>query len=171
MKRLLFLSLLLVASTLEMFAQKVCLKSGKPVPVRLIQSVSSRYNTRTVRAIVDLDIRDDSGEKILIRKGTPVEVGVSAMRARGVGKAGYIDLTCLSTTTVDGQYVALSGGIYSYGQDREGAVLGCGLGLGLTFLFPVGLLLLCIRGENVNIPNNTVIADVYTNGSYMVNAE
>ena len=127
--------------------------------------------SKTVTAIVERDVRDTNGETVLIRRGTPVEMSIVAKKAKGVGKGGMIDLTCISTTAVDGQSVVLLGGLNVQGDDNKGAALGCGLGLGLTFLFPFGFFFLCLKGENVEVPANTLIQNVVVNDNYIIKAE
>ena len=173
MKRLFFaaLSALLLLAP-NAYAQKIKLNSGTAVSVRIVDDLSSKQkHNQAARAIVDRDVTDITGEKVIIRRGTPVQVGTAVRRAKGVGKPGSIKIDCISTLTVDGQTVPLMGGLSVQGDDRMGVALGCGLGLGLTILCPVGLFLLCIKGENVEIPANTVIYNVVVNNNCMVAAE
>ena len=173
MKRLLLLAAAaLTLAAHDAMAQKIKLNSGKPVSLRITNDISSKLKiNQEAMVIVDRDVTDASGEKVLIRRGTPVQVATTVRRARGVGKPGAIKIDCISTTAVDGQAVYLMGGLNEQGDDRKGVALGCGLGLGLTVLFPVGFFLLCIPGENVDIPANTIIQNVVVNDNYMIAAE
>ncbi len=171
MKKIIFLVMIATLVSMEAIAQQSKLNSGQTVIVRTTTAVASKAKSTSITAIVDRDVRDASGEKVLIRRGTPVEMSIVAKKARGVGKGGMIDLTCISTTAVDGQNVALLGGLNVQGDDNKGAALGCGLGLGLTFLFPEGLFFLCLKGENVEVPANTLIQNVVVNDNYMIRAE
>lgn len=176
MKRLILTAaiVLLSAAGVETFAQKVKLNSGKPVSVRITNDIYSKAGNKIrqeAMAIVDRDVTDISGEKVLIRRGTPVQLSTKVVKAKGVGKAGAIKIDCISTTAVDGQPVSLLGGLNLQGDDRKGVALGCGLGLGLTILCPVGFFFLCIQGENVEVPANTMIQNVVVNDNYMVAAE
>ena len=166
--------ILLSAASIETFAQKVKLNSGKTVNVRITNDIRSKTDKRTKQdaiAIVDRDVTDISGEKVFIRRGTPVQLSTTVVKAKGIGKAGSIKIDCISTTSVDGQVISLLGGMNVQGDDRKGAALGCGLGLGLTILCPVGLFFLCIQGENVEVPANTMIQNVGVNDNYMIAAE
>ena len=49
------------------------LPNGKSIPIRLATEVYSNVKSPIdVKAIVDADIKDDSGTEVLIRRGTPV---------------------------------------------------------------------------------------------------
>lgn len=152
-------------------AQQIKINNGQSISIRTTKSVSSKTKNPNVSAIVERDVKDISGEKVLIRRGTPIELTVNTQKAKGVGKAGSIDISFIATTAVDGQRISLLGGINSEGDNREGAALGCGLGLGLTVLFPVGFFFLCIKGENVEIPANTIIQNVIINDNYLIRTE
>lgn len=166
-----FCFLALIGITSTTVAQPVKINNGQSISIRTTKSVSSKSKNPDVTAIVDRDVKDITGEKVLIRRGTPVELALDAQKAKGVGKPGSIDISLLSTTAVDGQRIALLGGINCEGDDCEGAALGCGLGLGLTVLFPFGFFFLCMKGENVKIPANTIIPNVVINDNYLIRVE
>ncbi len=169
MKKIICILTIICTFTAE--AQPIKINNGQSISIRTTKSVSSRTKNPDVTAIVERDVKDISGEKILIRRGTPIELTVKTQKAKGVGKAGSIDISFLSTTAVDGQKISLLGGINSEGKNREGAALGCGLGLGLTILCPVGFFFLCIKGENVEIPAHTIIQNVTINDNYLIRIE
>ena len=128
---------------------------GLTVPCKVTNYVSSKSEI-TPMVVVANDVTDRSGT-IVIFAGTPVQINYNLSRAKGMGKAGFIDITPISTTDVNGKVVFLSGNFHAEGIDKKGTALGCGLGLGLTVLFPFGFFFFCIQGENVEIPNNTII--------------
>ena len=163
--------ILAIICTFTANAQSSKINNGQSISIRTTKSISSKTKNPDVTAIVERDIKDISGEKVLIRRGTPIELTVNTQKAKGVGKAGSIDISFLSTTAVDGQRISLLGGINKIGDDNKGTALGCGLGLGLTFLFPEGLFLLCIKGQNVEIPENTIIQNVVINDTYLIRVE
>ena len=175
MKKLFIIAAILFSSiTTAAYAQKTKLVNGKAISIRITNEVSSKIKqngSQDIYAIVDRDVVDNTGETVLIRRGTPVQLASSIVKAKGVGKPGSIKIDCISTTSVDGQYISLQGGLNIQGEDRKGAALGCGLGLGLTVLFPVGFAFLAIQGENVTIPTNTLIQNVVVNDTYMIQAE
>lgn len=152
-------------------AQSVRINNGQSISIRTTTSISSKQKNPNVTAIVERDVRDITGEKVLIRRGTPVQLAVTTQKAKGVGKEGFINISLLSTTAVDGQIISLLGGMNCEGNNRKGEALGCGLGLGLTVLCPVGLFFLCIKGEDVEIPANTIIQNVVINDNYFIRAE
>ena len=118
----------------------VPLRRGTSVIVRLSTSANSNRNT-PIRAEVVSDLTI-AGEPVITR-GTPVILTVNKRKAKGLGKPGYLQIGCISTTAVDGQIISLSGGIEQDGENRQGAAIGLGVGLGLTFL-PFGRILLFV---------------------------
>ncbi len=171
MKKFLLLLTVLFVGLSATATQKHELRNGQFVAVRITSDVKSESKTaQTVTAIVERDVLDSKQEKVLIRRGTPITLTTQIQRAKGMGKAGYIKIDCISTTAVDGQTIYLLGGLNVEGDDKKGAALGCGLGLGLTF-FPVGFFCFCIQGENVSMPANTMINNVVVNDRYFVHAE
>ncbi|WP_297410276.1 hypothetical protein [uncultured Alistipes sp.] len=170
MKKL-FLIAVCATMVMGLNAQTLTLPNGKSVPIRLtseIQSNSKAKNATTPAAIVDANIQDDNGQHILIRRGTPVEISATIQKAKGVGKGAYIKLDFLSTRSVDGQLIRLQGNLIKEGQNRKGTALGVGLGVGLTVCWPC-LFCLCIKGEKLTIPENTLVNNVVTNDVYQVN--
>ena len=70
---------------------KVVLPNGKSIPVRLTTDIYS--NSKVLQepaAVVDADIKDDSGTHVLIRRGTPVVLDAQIRKARGVGKPAFL---------------------------------------------------------------------------------
>lgn len=154
-------------------AQRVTLPNGKSIPIRLtseIQSNTKDRNPAAPTAIVDADIKDDRGEHLLIRRGTPVEIAATIQKAKGVGKGAYIKLDFLSTCAVDGQTIRLQGNLIKEGDNNKGTALGVGLGVGLT-ICPPALFCLCIKGEKLTIPENTRINNVVSNDTYQIKVD
>ena len=144
------------------------LERGKGLSVRITSNIDSKHlKGRTPSAIVDNDVKASDGT-VLIKRGTPVELQLNGKKARGCGKAGYLDISCISTTSTDGQTIALNGNVNAEGDSKKGVALGLGLGLGLTFLFPIGFALLAIKGKNATIPANTVINNVFVANDYSI---
>lgn len=138
-------------------------KRGTSVIVRLSTSANSNRNT-PVRAEVASDLTI-AGE-VVITRGTPVILSVNKTKAKGLGKPGYLQIGCISTTAVDGQIISLSGGIEQDGENRQGAAIGLGVGLGLTFLPLGGFFFLCMKGEKADIPAGTTIFGVTVIDNY-----
>ena len=153
---------------LSVFAA-IPLERGKGLSVRITSNIDSKnLQDNTVSAMVANDIKASDGT-ILIKTGTPVRLQVNGTRAKGVGKAGHIEVTCSSTTATDGQEILLDGGISAHGKERRGLALGLGLSFGLTFIMPgIGLALLAIKGKNATIPANTIITNAYVASDYMI---
>lgn len=139
------------------------LKRGTHIIVRLTTSANSNRNT-PIMAEVASDVII-AGETVVVQ-GTPVILSVNKRKAKGVGKAGYLQIGCISTTAVDGQSILLSGGIEQDGENRQGVAIGLGVGLGLTFLPLGGFFFLCIKGEKVDIPAGTTIFGVTIMDNY-----
>lgn len=150
------------------WAQRPNLTNGQHVSVRILNAIDSKAKIQpTVSAIVDANIVDTEGN-MLIKRGTPVQMTLETEPARGVGKAGYIIVTCLSTTAVDGQTIYLAGGMSAFGNEREELAIGLGVGVGIV-AFPFGLFCLCIKGEQAHIPSNTIISNVVIDDNYTIN--
>lgn len=161
----LFAALLIVCATT---AQDYNIKSGDPISIRLISAIDSDSNIQTTpTAIVDANVTDNEGN-ILIRRGTNVSLSTDITKRKGLGKAGSINVNCLTTTAVDGQTIYLMGGISAYGEDREELAIGLGIGAGIL-VFPFGLFCLCIKGEDAHIPSNTIITNVVMDDNYTIN--
>ncbi|WP_297604069.1 hypothetical protein [uncultured Alistipes sp.] len=133
-----------------------------------LRTLQQNLTATAPTAIVDANIKDDNGQHILIRRGTPVEISATIQKAKGVGKGAYIKLDFLSTRSVDGQLIRLQGNLIKEGQNRKGTALGVGLGVGLSVCWPC-LFCLCIKGEKLTIPENTLVNNVVTNDVYQVN--
>lgn len=150
------------------FAQN--LRNGQTIIVRLTNEINSNSRIKSEPlAIIEKDIIDQSTNKILIRRGTPVEMSSIIKRAKGVGKPAEVKLQCISTTAVDGKYIALQGSYASKGDDRKGLSLGLGIGLGL-FLWPA-IFCLCIKGEKIELPADMLIHNIVVNDNYTIVTE
>ena len=142
------------------------LPNGKPVCVRVTETVDDNNRQSSVHAIVDRDVKDPATDNILIRRGTPVQISSDTRKAKGVGKPGHIRLQCLSTQAVDGQTIALQGSFSIEGESRKGLALGLGIGLGL-WVWPA-LFCLCIKGEAARLPADVLIPNVVVGDDYEI---
>lgn len=169
MRRILTIILaLLIAGSAS--AQNINLNSGEQLRIRLLSSISSEKSLQTTpTAIIDNNVTDSEGN-ILISRGTNVELSIDTQHRKGLGKAGFIKLDCISTTAVDGQTIYLLGGIAASGRDREDLAIGLGIGAGVV-AFPFGFFCLCIKGEDAYIPSNTIISNVVVDDNYSINVE
>ena len=145
------------------------LSNGKIIAIRLTSDIYSKHNGKDiVTAIVESDVRDDSNNYVVIRRGTPVAIEATVKKARSVGKAGEIKLNCLNTTAVDGQTIRLMGGYNTEGRDKRGIALGVSLGVGIgTLCLPV-LCVMCMKGEDVTIPANTRLHNIVIDDTYRI---
>lgn len=144
------------------------LERGKGLSVRITSAINSKnLKNNTTMAIVDGDVKSQDGT-VLIKRGTPVTLQLNGKKAKGCGKAGYVEVSCLSTTATDGQTIMLNGNVNAEGDSKKGVALGLGIGLGLTFLFPIGFALLAIKGKNATIPANTLIPNVFVANDYTI---
>mgnify|MGYP001079766450 CR=1 FL=1 len=153
----LFISIFLFQSLL--YSQDIKSASGKFCSVKIMGQINSKDKKNNVTGVVMGDIFNSDNE-IVIKSGSPVILTVNNKRARGMGKPGIIDITTVSTIDINGEPIPLMGNLNLKGDNKRGAALGLGLGLGLTVLFPVGFLFLCVKGENIDLPSNTIIVAV-----------
>lgn len=150
-------------------AQTVKVTNGQPVNIRITTGVSSKSERiSNISAIIENNVYDSSHERVVVKRGTPVNLSSQIVKAKGLGKPGSIRIDCLSTTAVDGQTINLIGGINVEGDDNKGVAIGCGVGLGVTILCPIGFLFFLIKGENVEVPANTIIQNVVINDTYKI---
>ncbi|MBO4611729.1 MAG: hypothetical protein J5671_01000 [Bacteroidaceae bacterium] len=162
MKRICCLFMAMAVLNLTIFASSP-LTRGTVVYIRTMSEISSKTN-ETIDAIVDADVKGSDG-KVLIKKGTRVNANVVTKKAKGVGKPGSISLKNLSTTSVDGQTIHLSGTVSEEGENKHTKVLAVGLSVGLLLFAPC-LAYLAKKGGNAVIPSGTVynqfsVADEY----------
>lgn len=156
---LLMLNLSVFAST-----PAIPLERGTALSVRITSPISSKQKGNPV-AIVDNDVKSKNG-KVLIKRGTPVQLQIDRKKAKGCGKGGYVSARCVSTTSVDGQTISLEGTTSAEGDDKKGLAIGLGVGLGLTFLPFVGFAFLAIKGQQATIEANTLIPNVIVMNDY-----
>ena len=143
------------------------LDRGTTLSVRVLSQVTSK-SQGTATAMVENDVKNKEGV-VLIKRGTPVQLQIEKKGAKGCGKAGYVQVKCISTSSVDGQTITLEGSTDAQGDDKKGLAIGLGVGLGLTFLPFVGFAFLAIKGEQAVIPANTLIPYVVVMNDYTIN--
>lgn len=159
MKNVTFSFLLLISATI-MFSQTSTLKSGAPVAVKLVNDITSNGSEAPV-IVVDYDIADKEGN-VLITAGTTVEYRLDRQKARGWGKPGSLTLTVLSTQSVDGQAIPLSGYYNAEGMDRKDVATWVGIG-GFFGLPVVGVLFgFAVKGTDAKITGNFIMPSVKT---------
>lgn len=142
------------------------LERGTSLSVRITSQITSKKSS-TASAIVENDVKGKNG-KIVIKRGTPVQLQLNKKSARGCGKAGYVSVKCISTQATDRQNITLEGNISDEGENRKGLAIGLGVGLGLTVLPFVGLAFLAIKGQNAVIESNTIIPNVFVMNDYTI---
>ena len=166
MRKLLTSLLALATLNLSVFAATP-LTRGTMLTVRTAQDIRLK-TASSATAYVDIDVKGADG-KVLVKRGTPVVLDIKGEKARGMGCGGSMSVTCLSTTAVDGQTIALMGGQSAEGGSKRGLALGLGVGLGLTFLPFVGFAFFAIKGENAVLPQGTIIPNVMVQNDYTIN--
>lgn len=164
-KKYVIVALSALMTNLTVFASTP-LERGTTLSVRIISQVTSK-NEGSPSAIVENDVKSKDG-RVLIKRGTPVQLQIDRQKARGVGKPGSVTVKCVSTNAVDGQSILLEGSVSGEGNDKKGLSIGLGVGLGLTFLPGVGFAFLAIKGEQAVIEKNTIIPTVFVMNDYSV---
>ena len=164
-KKYVIVALSALMTNLTVFASTP-LERGTTLSVRITSQVTSK-NEGSPSAIVENEVKSKDG-RVLIKRGTPVQLQINRQKARGVGKPGSVTVKCVSTNAVDGQSILLEGSVSGEGNDKKGLSIGLGVGLGLTFLPGVGFAFLAIKGEQAVIENNTIIPTVFVMNDYSV---
>lgn len=105
------------------------------------------------------DVKDDSG-KILINQGTMVNMNVVRQPAKGWGKPGYMNVTPLTTTAVDGQVINLTGNFSQTGEDRT-TIAWVVAGGGCLVVLGIGILAgFIVKGGEVEVPAQYMMMNV-----------
>lgn len=97
MKKLLPLVILLFMGKMAYAQNNYCLEQGRKISVIITQEINSQKDFGTHLAEIVGDVYDESGEVVLIKKGTPVYVQVRCRRANVTGNVGEITITPIST--------------------------------------------------------------------------
>lgn len=132
------------------------LPEGTAIPVKFSKKITSDY-FEDVQARVASDVLDSEGNKLLAAE-TPVEVSLSRVASKSVGKGGRISIIAKSTRAIDGKVIDLSGVYHVNGKDRSGIawiLTGCGC----FVIPPFNFLFLLMKGEAAEIPETTVIRE------------
>ena len=123
----------------------VVLQAGTTIPLETVSVI--RSNTITVGQMIDFKVKYDIKveDKIVIPAGSIAKGQVMrAQKAKGLGKAGFIEVQIKNVQSVDGQDIFLTGGnIYQEGEDKE--TLSIVLGILVCILF------LTMKGKDAEI--------------------
>lgn len=126
--------------------QVVVLKAGTVIPLETINVIKSDNATvgRTIDLRVTRDVEVDG--QTVIPAGSIAKGQVTrSQKAKGLGKAGFLEIQIKSVTAVDGQEVYLAGGnVSEEGDDKATLAIVLGLFVCILFLF--------MKGKNAEIP-------------------
>lgn len=126
--------------------QVVALKAGTVIPLETINVIKSDNATvgRTIDLRVTRDVEVDG--QTVIPAGSIAKGQVTrSQKAKGLGKAGFLEIQIKSVTAVDGQEVYLAGGnVSEEGDDKATLAIVLGIFVCILFLF--------IKGKNAEIP-------------------
>lgn len=122
------------------------LNAGTSVGLETVSMINSSLVTmgQTIDFRVSRDIKIDG--KTVIAAGSIAKGQVMrSQHAKGLGKAGFIEVQIKTVTAVDGQEIFLTGGqLYQEGEDRQ--TLAIVLGIFVCILF------LTLKGKDAIIP-------------------
>lgn len=126
--------------------QVVVLKAGTVIPLETINVIKSDNATvgRTIDLRVTRDVEVDG--QTVIPAGSIAKGQITrSQKAKGLGKAGFLEIQIKSVTAVDGQEVYLAGGnVSEEGDDKATLAIVLGLFVCILFLF--------MKGKNAEIP-------------------
>lgn len=148
MRKISFLPLLFLSLSAGIHAQSLP-RQGASVPVVFVQEVNSRKPSEPIIEIAEDLV--DAHNKVVVKRGTPVQCTCNMVAARRVGRPGSIEIKFLSTLSIHGTNIPLTGTMKLEGENLKPKVLGFGLGVGL--LAPPMLLYLLKKGGDVSIPS------------------
>lgn len=114
------------------------------VILRIDEEFKSKKKTDTgvIRALVESDVYSADESRVLITAGTPAFIEYSLERNGAWGKAGRINLSYVTTKTVDNKNILLS----VNSSKRGGSSVGAIVMLSIIF-FPIGLVSGAIKGS------------------------
>ena len=125
--------------------ETVVLKAGTNIPLETINVITSDNASagRTVDFRVTRDI-DVDGQTVIQAGSIAKGQIIRTQKAKGIGKAGFLEIQIKSVTAVDGQEVYLTGGnINETGDDKQTLAIVLGIF--------VCILLLLIKGNNAEV--------------------
>lgn len=156
----LFFALIGLSLFSSLSAQTDVLLSGTYVPISFTHTVCSNSNHQ-ITAYVSRDIYGDSG-KLVIRGGETVKIKIERQKARGFGRAGWVQVTAESVTAVDGTEILLNGNDRVQGDDDKGRAWLIGIGT-MLLVPPVGILVgFAVKGQDVCIDSIPIVKVVST---------
>lgn len=132
------------------------------------ENTQSSNNTNTPCFVVAREVRDSSGNFLLIASGTPVKCSIHKEKARRIGKPGILTIYPESTHSVDGQIILLGGQFIYTGKAKESLAMGLGFGCGLTCLPGIGFCFLMLKGKEAILPAGTEIEGSYIDNNYAI---
>lgn len=152
MKKILFILGLMLGGTA--MAQGI-LRQGTIVPLTITEETTSKMSDAP-QVVVAANVLDSEGN-VAIQAGTPVAVDYRNEAAGRCGRPGVLSFKFETTTAVDGTPVILnSKRLKRMGKNKQGKVMGLGLGLGFCTVTPMFLLLLKRGGEAMVEAGTTV---------------
>ncbi|GDX52956.1 hypothetical protein LBMAG27_20030 [Bacteroidota bacterium] len=148
-------------------AQAVLLKANTQI---IIQNQNPLRSDGSQQAyfIVPNDFKDKEGN-VLVAAGTLVNMNVVRQKGKAWGKPGYMNITAMNTTAVDGQIINLTG---SYSQEGENyATIAWVVAGGGCLVVPlIGILGgFIVQGGNVEVPGQYLMMNVRTTEDTNIN--
>ena len=126
--------------------ETVVLNAGTSIPLETMNVIKS--NNATVGRTIDLRVTRDvkvDGQTVIQAGSIAKGQIIRSEKAKGIGKAGFLEIQIKSVTAIDGQEVYLSGGnINEEGDDKQSLAIVLGIF--------VCILLLLIKGKDAEIP-------------------
>lgn len=142
------------------------LQNGTPIFVKLLNNISSG-STDEPNFVVNGDVKDASGS-VLIADGTQVKTEYKATKKKALGRPGTIEIKFISTTSVDNQFITVTGSKNYTAVDKKGKVIGIAVGVGLTLVFPM-LAYLAKKGDDIEVSAGTMLTNnIIVMGNYTI---
>ena len=131
---------------------KVTLNAGTPILLETISTMRSDmiHPGQSVDFMVKHDVIAEG--KVVIAAGSVARGQVMrSAYAKGLGKAGYVEVQVSTIQSVDGQTIPLTGGnIYSQGEDKQNEAIILGVLICILFL--------TIKGTNAIVASGTQVS-------------
>jgi len=147
------------------------LKTNKPVFVKIEDGFTSENGTLSGMGIVNSPVKDKQGN-VLIEENTPVKLNVVKIKARSWGRPGKLIVTAISTSSVDGQTIQLTGTVTLEGEPRKTEAWLVAFGGGCLVLPGIGFLGgFFIKGDEAKISADFIFSNFVVDGSYQIEVQ
>lgn len=166
MKKICFFITVLFCFQLCYCQHPYLLRGGTEIGIKTVGAASGDFDYNELAGVVTSDIYDNTGEKLIIRSGSPAQLHCKVLKPKTIGRPGKILVTGATTKAVNGTPINLNSNFEFVGEGKQGTAHGLAWGLAPFTCF-LSCFFLFIKGGKAEvlsqsfIPNNIVEEDYY----------